>query len=138
MRSLYNPVQILRNIDNPTPPDNPMSARTPPPPHDSEVLTEADMRRALFGSTEATQPTGVTQVAAGPGGGPREGRKAAKPFAPKLKVTLQVSNEYEGRTYSFVYEADTLSRLQAELDAKRAARKKFKYIEVVSISGGEE
>lgn len=31
------------------------------------------------------------------------------------------------------YEADTLSTLQAELDAKKMARKKFKYIEVMSI-----
>ena len=133
VQSLYNPVQIC---DNHPPPDNPMSAPTQHPlPRDSEMLTEADMRRALFGSTEATQPAAAAQVAAVPAGGPREGRKSAKPFTPKLKVTLQVSNEYEGRTYPFVYEADTLSRLQAELDAKRAARKKYKYIEVVSITG---
>ncbi|KPY39336.1 Uncharacterized protein ALO52_00147 [Pseudomonas syringae pv. primulae] len=52
---------------------------------------------------------------------------------PKLIVTLRVGNEFEGETELFVCPADTLSKLQAELDAKKEARKKYKYIELVSV-----
>jgi len=45
-----------------------------------------------------------------------------------------VGNEFEGHTEILTYEADTLSKLQAELDATRKARKKFKYVEVISVN----
>ncbi|QKZ06044.1 hypothetical protein [Pseudomonas eucalypticola] len=100
-------------------------------------LTEADMRKALFGSAEAlpTLPAKATpdspvhlQTAT-----PQVKRKAPKPFTPRLKVVLRVGNEFEGKTYEFVYEADTLSTLLAEQEAVRAARKKYRYVEVVSV-----
>jgi hypothetical protein len=101
-------------------------------------LTEEEMRRALFGSVEAPAPIHVPaqevppQVVIVPPAAPKK-PKSARTFTPRLIVTLQVGNEFEGATQPFVYEADTLSKLQAELDAVKAARKKFKYIEVVSI-----
>jgi len=108
--------------------------------------TEEEMRRALFGSPEAPAPVNVNvtvtvtvtasvtspTVVIGPPASSKL-RKAARTFIPKLKVTLRVGNEFEGATELFVYDADTLSKLQAELDATKAARKKFKYIELVSI-----
>ncbi|KPX24715.1 Uncharacterized protein ALO72_04181 [Pseudomonas syringae pv. delphinii] len=48
-------------------------------------------------------------------------------------MTLRVGNEFEGTTELIKYEADTLSRLQAELDAMKIARKKYKYVELVSV-----
>lgn len=64
---------------------------------------------------------------------PSANRKQAKPFTPRLKVVLQVGNEYEGKTYEFVHEADTLSTLSAQQEAVKAARKKYRYVEVVSV-----
>jgi hypothetical protein len=48
-------------------------------------------------------------------------------------VVLQVGNEFEGETQSFEFEADTLSTLLAEQEAVKAARKKFRYVDVVSV-----
>ncbi|MBI6855920.1 hypothetical protein YA0002_24455 [Pseudomonas cichorii] len=102
-------------------------------------LTEEEMRRALFGPddvpasahmphTNEDLPIVIQR--------PQEfaKRKALKLSTPKLKVTLRVGNEFEGATEIFVHEADTLSTLQAEVEATKAARKKFKYIEVVSVT----
>lgn len=103
-------------------------------------LAEEEMRRALFGSAEQitqgsappvqksvpnivdTQPTKA-----------RDKKKVAKAFTPRLRVTLRVGNEFEGKTCEMVHEADTLSTLLAEQDATKAARKKFRFVEVVSI-----
>ncbi len=60
-------------------------------------------------------------------------KKAAKAFTPRLRVTLRVGNEFEGKTFELIHEADTLSKLLAEQEAIKAARKKFRYVEVVSI-----
>lgn len=96
------------------------------------------MRRALFGSSEApvsahvAVPKEPPSIVIVPPAAPKK-TKSTRTFIPKLKVTLRVGNEFEGATELFVYDADTLSRLQAELDATKAARKKFKYIELVSI-----
>lgn len=101
-------------------------------------LTEEEMRRALFGSAEspapihAATPEAPPTIVIVPPAAPKK-RKSARTFIPRLKVTLRVGNEFEGATELFVYDADTLSKLQAELDATKAARKKFKYIELVSI-----
>jgi hypothetical protein len=59
--------------------------------------------------------------------------KASKSFTPRLRVTLRVGNEFEGKTHEIVHEADTLSTLVAEQEAKKAARKKFRFVEVVSV-----
>jgi hypothetical protein len=53
-------------------------------------------------------------------------------------VTLRVSKEFEGKTELFIHEADTLSTLTAEIEAKAAAKlKKFKYFEVISVKPTE-
>lgn len=60
-------------------------------------------------------------------------KKVSKGFTPRLKVTLRVSNEFEGKTFEIVHEADTLSTLLAEQEATKIARIKFRYVEVVSV-----
>ncbi|RMN78617.1 hypothetical protein ALQ56_200399 [Pseudomonas syringae pv. papulans] len=57
----------------------------------------------------------------------------ARNFVPKLVVMLRVGNEYEGTTELITHESDTLSRLQAEVDAMKIARKKYRYVELVSV-----
>jgi hypothetical protein len=102
-------------------------------------LTEEEMRRALFGLAETPAPTNVPSVQEEtpeivfslPKALPK--RKNLQAFTPKLNVTLKVGNEFEGSTEILTYEADTLSKLQAELDATKMARKKFKYVEVISV-----
>jgi hypothetical protein len=102
-------------------------------------LSEDEMRRALFGSIEsavpervASQPESVPSVIFSRPGAPTDKKKATKPFRPRIKVTLHVSNEYEGRMFELIHEADTLSTLLAEQQAIKAARKKYRYVEVVS------
>lgn len=48
-------------------------------------------------------------------------------------MTLRVSNEFEGKAFEIVHEADTLSTLLAEQEATKIVRKKFRYVEVVSV-----
>lgn len=99
-------------------------------------LTEEEMRRALFGTSEvsasavsaaAIEPTPQTIVE------PPPKRKVAKAFTPRLRVTLRVGNIFEGETQEIFHEADTMSTLLAEQEATRLARKKFRYVEVVSV-----
>ncbi|QXG47471.1 hypothetical protein [Pseudomonas viridiflava] len=103
-------------------------------------LTEEEMRRALFGTAEpkdvpapATPEPVMEVVFTKPMPAPAAKKKAAKAFTPRLRVTLRVGNEFEGNTYERVHEADTLSTLLAEQEAVKAARKKYKYVEVVSV-----
>ncbi len=102
-------------------------------------LTEEEMRRALFGEEEAPAlaqpsppPAPLPEVVAPPPPAAKK-KKASSAFTPRLKVTLHVGNVYEGDVEVFIYEADTLSTLLAEQDAMKAARKKFRYIELVSV-----
>ena len=44
-----------------------------------------------------------------------------------------VGNEFEGKMIELVHDADTLSSLLAEQEAVKEARKKYKYVEVVSV-----
>jgi hypothetical protein len=44
-----------------------------------------------------------------------------------------VGNEFEGKMHEMIYEADTLSSLAAEQEATKTARKKFRFVEVVSV-----
>lgn len=90
-------------------------------------LTEEEMRRALFGS-----PVPVVQVS-NPPVKPPPTKRAAKSFTPRLKVTMKVGNEFEGETFEMFHEADTLSTLLAEQEAVKAARKKYQYVEVISV-----
>lgn len=100
-------------------------------------MTEEEMRQALFGAGPRAGEVVTPQIGsvAVPSTGVTK-RKEATRFAPKLKVTLRVGNEFEGKTELFTYEADTLSTLQAELDATRMARKKYRFIEVVAVEPG--
>lgn len=102
----------------------------------STGLTEEEMRQALFGSSTPPAPQvsipEVEIVLPKADTKPRPPR--AKPLSPKLRVTMNVTKEFEGALEVFVYDANTLSTLTAELDAKNEAKKKkYKYFEVVSI-----
>ncbi|WP_324740079.1 hypothetical protein [Pseudomonas veronii] len=104
-------------------------------------LTEEEMRRALFGSlapkakeTDGTQvPASAPDIEPTRQAKPAEKKKAAKSFTPRLRVTLRVGNEFEGETYEMIHEADTLSTLLAEQEAVKIAKKKYRYVEVISV-----
>lgn len=106
----------------------------------SPELTENEMRHALLGDSEQlTQDNAhsvqkpLPNIVDTQSTKAVDKKKVAKAFTPRLRVTLRVGNEFEGRTYEMVHEADTLSTLLAEQDATKAARKKFRFVEVVSI-----
>ncbi|MDO7928394.1 hypothetical protein Q6A51_16525 [Pseudomonas sp. KFB-139] len=102
-------------------------------------LMEEEMRRALFGESETpalvinshVQDTVPDVVIEEPV--KAEKKKLSKAVTPRLKVTLRVGNEFEGKMHEIVHEADTLSSLVAEQEAIRAAKKKFRFVEVVSV-----
>ena len=99
-------------------------------------LTEEEMRRALFGADEPVAQDNappVQKLVIAQSTKVAEKKKVAKAFTPRLKVTLRVGNEFEGNTHEMVHEADTLSTLLADQEATRVARKKFRFVEVVSI-----
>lgn len=107
----------------------------------SADLTEEEMRRALFGTAQPEHqlPAAPVQepvpdvVFTKPVVAPAAKKKMAKAFTPRLKVTLRVGNEFEGKMYELIHEADTLSSLLAEQEAVKTARKKYRYVEVVSV-----
>ncbi|WP_439854805.1 hypothetical protein [Pseudomonas yamanorum] len=104
-------------------------------------LTEDEMRRALFGTPQPEEQASAPLekepveevVPVKPVVVPAPKRKVAKAFTPRLRVTLRVGNEFEGKMIELIHEADTLSSLLAEQEAVKAARKKYKYVEVVSV-----
>ncbi|MDL2189305.1 hypothetical protein P5706_34615 [Pseudomonas sp. ChxA] len=104
-------------------------------------LTEEEMRRALFGTVQPEVQISAPPVLelvpevvfTKPVVAPAAKKKAAKSFTPRLRVTLRVGNEFEGKMIELIHEADTLSSLLAEQEAVKAARKKYKYVEVVSV-----
>lgn len=104
-------------------------------------LTEEEMRRALFGTTQPEEQVATPQrqegvpevVPTSPAAAPLVKKKAAKAFTPRLRVTLRVGNEFEGKMIELIHEANTMSSLLAEQEAVRSARKKYKYVEVVSV-----
>lgn len=105
----------------------------------NEEWTEEEMRQALFRNAEIAAPVSAasleesqSDVATVPVSKVAK-KKVPKAFRPRLLVTLRVSNEFEGRMLEIVHEADTLSTLLAEQEATKAARKKFRYVEVVSV-----
>lgn len=105
-------------------------------------LTEEEMRRALFGtapheeqvSAPSVQEPVPEVVFTKPVVAPAAKKKVAKAFTPRLRVTLRVGNEFEGKMHELMHEADTLSSLFAELEAVKIARKNYKYVEVVSVT----
>jgi len=105
-------------------------------------LTEEEMRRALFGSAEVSAPViapAAKEAIAEPAivitapAKPVAKKAASKAFTPRLRVTLKVGNEFEGQTYEITHEADTLSTLLAEQEATKLAKKKYRYVEVISV-----
>lgn len=99
----------------------------------TENLTEEEMRQALFGLSAPT-------ISEQPKFSPKPLSHASpKPVqrkysAPRLRVTLKVAKVYDGDEELFTYDANTLSSLVAEQEARSAAKKKrFKYFELVSV-----
>ncbi|WP_425327011.1 hypothetical protein [Pseudomonas salomonii] len=96
------------------------------------------MRIALFGSATPLRRDEASKrpVAAQPSLPiAKPGAAKRRSSSPKLRVTLHVTKEFEGDVEVFIHESSTLSTLLAEQEAKQAAeKKKFKYIEVVSVS----
>jgi hypothetical protein len=105
----------------------------------NKELTEEEMRQALFGNAQVptpVSPPSLTELEADIITAPvlkSAKKKPSKTFTPRLLVTLRVSNEFEGKTYEILHEADTLSTLLAEQEATEAARGKYRYVEVVSV-----
>ncbi|KPW52728.1 hypothetical protein ALO95_200345 [Pseudomonas syringae pv. antirrhini] len=104
-------------------------------------LTEEEMRRALFGSPapapKVTAPaslTSVPSIALAQAVKPQPKKKTTKAYTPRLRVTMHVTNEFEGEAYELIHEADTLSTLLAEQEAVKTAKKKYRYVEVISVS----
>lgn len=103
-------------------------------------LTEEEMRRALSGESESPAPasnslvqdTAPDVVIVQPVK-PVKKQKVLKAFTPRLRVTLRVGNEFEGKMHEMVHEADTLSSLVAQQEATKTARKKYRFVEVVSV-----
>ncbi|EPJ83034.1 hypothetical protein [Pseudomonas sp. CFT9] len=103
-------------------------------------LTEEEMRRALFGDPEALAllidnhglDTATEVVIAEPTKVVKK-QKLSKALTPRLRVTLRVGNEFEGKMHEIVHEADTLSSLVAEQEATKIAKKKFRFVDVVSV-----
>ncbi len=85
-------------------------------------LTEEEMRRALFGNAEPAAQVGAASIPepipevvfTKPAAAPAPKKKSAKAFTPRLRVTLRVGNEFEGKMHELIHEADTLSKLLAE------------------------
>ncbi|KAF2410958.1 hypothetical protein ACMSI6_26435 [Pseudomonas antarctica] len=107
----------------------------------SSELTEEEMRRALFGTPQPEDQVSAPQVQepepemepTKPAEAHQVKKKVAKAFTPRLRVRLRVGNEFEGKMIELIHEADTLSSLLAEQEAVKAARKKYKYVDVVSV-----
>ncbi len=97
-------------------------------------LTEEEMRQALFGLAPST-PDAVNEVhAVKPAVHAPVKPFLRKPSSPRLRVTLKVTKTYEGEEEMFSYDANTLSSLIAEQEARSAAKKqRYKYFELVSI-----
>ncbi|MHC8366455.1 hypothetical protein ACYZT9_11375 [Pseudomonas sp. ZT5P21] len=106
----------------------------------NEELTEEEMRRALFGGAEHLAQTSalpvqdtLSDIAIIQPTKAAEKKTVVKAFTSRLRVTLRVGNEFEGKMHEMFHEADTLSTLLAEQEATKAAKKKFRFVEVVSV-----
>lgn len=95
----------------------------------SDYFTEEEMRRALFGGETQVSSAIVNQNSISTN--PMKKRGAS--FASKIRVTLHVTNVYEGEVEVVTFDSPSLSRLVAEMDAKRKLQKSYRYIEVVKV-----
>ena len=103
----------------------------------STGFTEDEMRRALGLDTPtpaaAPQPEPELPPAA-PAPVKTAERAPVKRRGPVLRVTMNVSKEYDGEVTQFIHDSKSLSRFDAEQEAKKAlANAKFKYYELASI-----
>jgi len=105
----------------------------------STELSEEEMRLALFGpSTPVAEsipsPAADVEFVPTPPARSPTRQPASKPLSPKLRVTLHATKEFEGKVEVLTYDANTLSTFTAEQEARaEAKKKKFRYLEVVSI-----
>lgn len=96
-------------------------------------LTEQEMRLALFGNS-CSAPDAVNESPVVKAAEVSVKSTPRRTSSPRLRVTLKVTKTFEGVEEIFSYDADTLSSLVAEQEARAAAkRKRFKYFELVSI-----
>lgn len=89
----------------------------------SEMLSEEEMRKALFGSAGAPFREAIYQQTVTASGSARR----SKALVSRLRVTLRVTKTFEGPEEVFVHDVNplsTLSTLIAEAEAKAAARKR--------------
>lgn len=103
----------------------------------SVKLSEEEMRQALFGSSNKRGPqppnspesiSESTQLASS------KPWQISKSLSAKLRVTLRVAKDFEGDEELFIYDANTLSTLVTEQEAKvEAKKKKFKHFDLVSV-----
>ena len=105
----------------------------------STGFTEDEMRKALGLDTPVPPAPAATPVQPAPVKIAEPPPKAAprapvKRRGPALRVTLHVSKVYDGEETVFVHDAKTLSRFDAEQEAKKAlAKAGVKYFVVDSI-----
>ena len=103
----------------------------------STGFTEDEMRRALGLDTPTPAPAPQPEpelppVAPAPVNA--ADRAPVKRRGPVLRVTMNVSKEYDGEVTQFIHDSKSLSRFDAEQEAKKAlAKAKFKYYELASI-----
>lgn len=96
-----------------------------------ENLSEEEMRHALFGTAAQHSKGAEIQVSGGTASTPV---RRPKGLSSRLRVILHVTKVYEGPQEVFIYDANTLSTLVAESEAKAAAKKqRFKYFDVISV-----
>ena len=96
----------------------------------SSDLTEEEMRHALFGTPQPEEqvstplvPEPVEEVVlAKPLVAPAAKKKVAKAFTPRLKVTLRVGNEFEGKMHEFIHEADCSGLMKPDTHLGENAR----------------
>lgn len=106
----------------------------------SSGLTEDEMRLALGLDQITTPQPPVDQPAAVTATpkeqpAPRLSTTKAKARTPKLRVTLRVSVEFEGETTVLTHDSSSLSRIDAEQEARQSAKKaKYRYVQLVSIA----
>jgi len=105
----------------------------------SPGFTEDEMRRAL-GLDTPTPPAApaskpepqLPEADAAPA--KVAARAPVKRRGPVLRVTMNVSKEYDGEVTQFIHDSKSLSRFDAEQEAKKAlAKARFKYYELASI-----